>query len=143
MQKLLGAFVKCPQIALRGLSFQGSAVKRASYLSSPTVVARTFQRVQSRGIQGAAGKKTVVETEEKSTENPVDLNSVCAGLNYYKTGENPPIKADSEYPEWLWTCLDPVHTYKEVPPELEKAHMRRQNKLRARENNAVRKQLGR
>lgn len=89
-------------------------------------------------LVGAAGKKKVVE--EPSTKEEVDLNSVCAGLNYYKDGEDPPIKADSEYPEWLWTTMDPVHTYKEVPPELEKTFRRNQNKRRLRENNAIRGQ---
>ena len=92
-------------------------------------------------IDGAAKKKKVEAEEEPPEKEQVDLNSVCAGLNYFKTGEDPPIRADSEYPAWLWTCLDPVHSYKEVPPELEKTYMRRQNKIKARNNNALKKQL--
>lgn len=68
---------------------------------------------------------------------------MCAGLNYFKTGEDPPIKPDSEYPEWLWTHLDPIHTYEEIPPELEKSARRRERKLKLTENNALSKELKR
>lgn len=27
---------------------------------------------------------------------------VCLGANYFKTGEDPVIRPESEYPEWLW-----------------------------------------
>lgn len=35
---------------------------------------------------------------EKATLNM----DVCLGANYFKTGEDPVIKPESEYPEWLW-----------------------------------------
>lgn len=31
---------------------------------------------------------------------------VCVGANYFKTGEDPVIRAESEYPEWLWGLID-------------------------------------
>ncbi|CAL5225374.1 g8179 [Coccomyxa viridis] len=33
--------------------------------------------------------------------------STATGVNYFKTGEDPPLKEDSEYPEWLWSIADP------------------------------------
>lgn len=27
---------------------------------------------------------------------------VCLGANYYKAGEDPVIRPEDEYPEWLW-----------------------------------------
>ena len=82
-----------------------------------------------------------MQEEEEFPKEEVDPNSVCVGLNYYKIGEDPPIRADNEYPPWLWTCLNSVKSYKEIPPELEKAYMRRQNKMKARNNNALKKEL--
>ena len=36
--------------------------------------------------------------------NPEKLAKFCYGLNILKVGgEEVPLKADSEYPEWLWT----------------------------------------
>ena len=33
--------------------------------------------------------------------------STATGVNYFKAGEDPPLKDDSEYPEWLWSIADP------------------------------------
>ena len=34
-------------------------------------------------------------------------DSTATGVNYFKTGEDPPLKEDSEYPQWLWSIADP------------------------------------
>jgi hypothetical protein len=31
-------------------------------------------------------------------------------VNYFKKGEDPPLKEDSEYPEWLWALAEPPPT---------------------------------
>ena len=51
--------------------------------------------------KGAKAQAVKVEIEvEKDTEK---LAKFCCGLNILKTGgEEVPIKADSEYPSWLW-----------------------------------------
>lgn len=72
----------------------------------------------------------------------IDLSRVCAGLNYFKTGEDPPIKEDSEYPAWLWTIAEPVKPLKELSPDT-KEYWRRFNKIKARENNLLSKQMRR
>ena len=77
-----------------------------------------------------------------ATAAEVDLSSVCNGLNYFKTGEDPPIREDSEYPEWLWKLLEPVKSYKELSPDT-KQYWRRFNKVKARQNNFASKQLNR
>ncbi len=84
----------------------------------------------------------MVEPEEEDSASDVDLSCVCAGLNYFKTGEDPPIRDDSEYPAWLWDILQPVKSYKELSPD-SKMYWRRLNKHKARENNLRSKQLGR
>ena len=37
-----------------------------------------------------------------------DLNTVCHGLNYLIEAEEVKLKDPSEYPDWLWTLLDPI-----------------------------------
>ena len=31
-------------------------------------------------------------------------------MNYFKKGEDPPLKPDSEYPDWLWDIAEPPPT---------------------------------
>lgn len=65
-----------------------------------------------------------------------------------KKGENdPPIKADSEYPTWLFELLTPEATVAELErlyctegltlPEMKRLH-RYKNKMRIKDNNAAR-----
>ena len=41
----------------------------------------------------------------RDTSQPGDT---IPGLNYFKTGKDPVIKEDSEYPEWLWKIIEPM-----------------------------------
>ena len=50
--------------------------------------------------------KKGVKGETKEVKEVVLNVDVCLGANYFKTGEDPVIKAESEYPEWLWGLLD-------------------------------------
>lgn len=92
-------------------------------------------------LLGSAGKKEVSKEKEEASED-VDLSKVCAGLNYYKSGEDPVIKDDGDYPDWLWTVSEPVKSHKELSPD-SKFYWRRLNKQKARNNNLLRKQMGR
>ena len=74
--------------------------------------------------------------EETSDSSAVDLSQVCAGLNYFKTGEDPPIRADEEYPDWLPSILEPVKSHKELSPDSKK-YWRRLNKQKAREKISI------
>jgi len=64
---------------------------------------------------------------------------VCHGANIYKDGQDPPIKPDSEYPEWLWNLK-----LEKVPIEQlsmdEKTYWRRIRKAKIKQQNALRKQ---
>ena len=91
---------------------------------------------------GVTGKeKPTAVQEEDSVEEPVDLSKVCLGLNYFQSGEDPPIRDDSEYPDWLRNILEPVKSPEELSPDTV-AYWRRVNKLKARRNNFISKQLG-
>jgi hypothetical protein len=42
-----------------------------------------------------------------SAEASTASNSIATGINYFKTGDDPPLKDDHEYPDWLWTIAEP------------------------------------
>ncbi|VDI39858.1 large ribosomal subunit protein mL54-like [Mytilus galloprovincialis] len=50
-------------------------------------------------MMSATQKKTFLEVET----DPYKLCNFVCGANYFKEGEDPPIKPDSEYPEWLFS----------------------------------------
>ena len=53
-----------------------------------------------------ATKKKKSQTSAVNIEKaPLNMD-VCLGANYYKTGEDPVIRPEGEYPEWLRN-LDP------------------------------------
>lgn len=54
-------------------------------------------------------KKAGSAAETKKASLNMD---VCLGANYYKTGEDPVIKPESEYPDWLWQ-LEPAEDSKQ------------------------------
>ncbi len=87
-----------------------------------------------------AGKKPS-ETEPAEPREAPTLNmEVCVGANIYKSGEDPPIKADSEYPDWLWELLEPKKTSSELSPDT-REYWRRRNKEKAHERNKLKQQL--
>jgi large subunit ribosomal protein L54 len=53
----------------------------------------------------ATMKKKSQTSAVKIEKAPLNMD-VCLGANYYKTGEDPVIRPEEEYPEWLWN-LDP------------------------------------
>ncbi|KAL6453534.1 MRPL37 54S ribosomal protein L37 [Candida maltosa Xu316] len=75
---------------------------------------RSITRVSSRNITGSRlfSVSSIVrnETTAASTNN-IPKSSCPAGtvlnLKVFKKGEEPVAKEDSEYPEWLWTMVDP------------------------------------
>ncbi|KXN68756.1 hypothetical protein CONCODRAFT_103362 [Conidiobolus coronatus NRRL 28638] len=53
------------------------------------------------------------------------------GINYLKTQQDPIAKADTEYPSWLWTLLEP----KEATDVLSRDFQRNANKKRIKGSN--------
>lgn len=51
------------------------------------------------GKIGAPAAKVRLEVET----DPNKLCNFLCGGNIYKEGSDPPLKPDSEYPEWLWS----------------------------------------
>ena len=87
------------------------------------------------------GKKVDESATSSSDSSDVDLSRVCQGLDYHVNGEDPPLKEDNEYPDWLWQIAEPVKSHKELP-EGSKEYWRRLNKYSTRNTNMIRKQSG-
>ena len=59
----------------------------------------------SAGAKGAKAMAAAGGMERKRLEVETDPNRLCnfvCGANIYKDGVDPELKADSEYPDWLW-----------------------------------------
>ncbi|MGH0114568.1 UNVERIFIED_CONTAM: hypothetical protein FKN15_020861 [Acipenser sinensis] len=89
----------------------------------------------------AKGKgKGMAKDAQKGPEvckDPVKLTTYAMGVNIYKEGQDPPLQAASEYPEWLFQLdLGPPKQLSELDSEsreywklMRKEHMWRFNKL--------------
>ena len=64
---------------------------------------------------------------------------VCSGVNIYKDGQDPPIKPDSEYPEWLWSLKVEKVPIEQLSTD-EKGYWRKVRKAKIKQQNALRKQ---
>lgn len=47
----------------------------------------------------------------------------CTGLNYKKGGSDPELGPDENYPEWLWTLLEPKKTLTQLEKEVAAAKL--------------------
>ncbi|XP_064608091.1 large ribosomal subunit protein mL54-like [Liolophura sinensis] len=52
---------------------------------------------------GKAGTSISPKIEMEVETDPEKLVKYCCGANIYVTGQDPELKPDSEYPDWLWT----------------------------------------
>lgn len=67
--------------------------------------------------------------------------TTCPGANYKKDGEEVVLRADCEYPDWLWKLGGPKKDFKDMSPEEDgKSYYRRLRKMTIRHQNLVRKQ---
>jgi large subunit ribosomal protein L54 len=44
---------------------------------------------------------------------------VCTGVNIFTEGEDPELKPDDEYPDWLWDLAQPKPSVKQLKQKLE------------------------
>ena len=69
--------------------------------------------------------------------DPEKLLKYCCGLNYLKEGPEVELKADSEYPDWLWELhTGPPIPLHELDPE-SKQYWRRLKKLAIKKDNKL------
>eukprot|EP00123_Amoebidium_parasiticum_P012630 comp21486_c0_seq1/m.29759 comp21486_c0_seq1/g.29759 ORF comp21486_c0_seq1/g.29759 comp21486_c0_seq1/m.29759 type:complete len:114 (-) comp21486_c0_seq1:124-465(-) len=76
------------------------------------------------GKDAGGGKPTVV-----ANFNP----AVCNGANIYVGGEDPPLRPNEEYPDWLWTLLDEP----KITDPLDKRYWRKLRKTSIRKANQL------
>ncbi|TFL04008.1 hypothetical protein BDV98DRAFT_484119, partial [Pterulicium gracile] len=68
-------------------------------------------------------------------------DTILPGLNYLKGQKVVLAKADEEYPDWLWSIMEPREWKDDGPGgRKEKADRKRANKQRLRENNFMKTQ---
>ncbi|XP_076802004.1 large ribosomal subunit protein mL54-like [Clavelina lepadiformis] len=106
----------------RNLVLQNLAKDRFGSVEFSTF-GRLFAKPKVAG--GGGGKsafkaKVTVEEPEPVRDTKV-LVTRCCGLNKYKDGEDPVLKPDSEYPEWLWSLhIGENRPYYEYDPNTKK-----------------------
>uniref|UniRef100_H2ZFF4 Large ribosomal subunit protein mL54 n=1 Tax=Ciona savignyi TaxID=51511 RepID=H2ZFF4_CIOSA len=79
---------------------------RRTFVTTPRNFAKK-KLIGSDSGRGTKMAKVVVETPKPIRDTEL-LVTRCCGLNKYVEGEDPVLKPDEEYPDWLWT----IHTGK-------------------------------
>ncbi|PSR99361.1 mitochondrial ribosomal protein L37-domain-containing protein [Coniella lustricola] len=99
---------------------RATALSRRSMFPSASTTLRTFSstiapRQAAVVANSAAAPAAPPATGDAPAEESTDARSSCPtgtvlnGLNYFKGKTDPVAKPDSDYPEWLWACLDVTH----------------------------------
>lgn len=76
---------------------------------------------------GKGAKKTDAVAADGGASTGSMSTTHCTGLNILKDGKDPELMPDDQYPDWLWTILDPekgniaMKTLGELEKELEAA----------------------
>ncbi|XP_077988973.1 large ribosomal subunit protein mL54-like [Glandiceps talaboti] len=106
----------------------------------PTVLATTTVARYAKK-PGMKGKAPMIKKEvgPMVIGDPDVLVARCVGANIYKEGPDPELKADTEYPDWLWTLnTGPPESYKELSPDT-RHYWSRLRKLQIWRKNALKK----
>mmetsp|Transcript_2973 Transcript_2973/g.12174 ORF Transcript_2973/g.12174 Transcript_2973/m.12174 type:complete len:151 (-) Transcript_2973:877-1329(-) len=103
----------------RGVSTSGAVVTHARCVSGSAVH-------WAKGA-GKGAKKTDAVAADGGASTGSMSTTHCTGLNILKDGKDPELMPDDQYPDWLWTILDPekgniaMKTLGELEKELEAA----------------------
>ena len=103
----------------RGASTSGAVLTHARYVSGSAVH-------WAKGA-GKGAKKTDAVAADGGASTGSMSTTHCTGLNILKDGKDPELMPDDQYPDWLWTILDPekgniaMKTLGELEKELEAA----------------------
>ena len=103
----------------RGASTSGAVLTHARCVSGSAVH-------WAKGA-GKGAKKTDAVAADGGASTGSMSTTHCTGLNILKDGEDPELMPDDQYPDWLWTILDPekgniaMKTLGELEKELEAA----------------------
>ena len=103
----------------RGASTSGAVLTHARCVSGSAVL-------WAKGA-GKGAKKTDAVAADGGASTGSMSTTHCTGLNILKDGKDPELMPDDQYPDWLWTILDPekgniaMKTLGELEKELEAA----------------------
>lgn len=103
----------------RGASTSGAVLTHARCISGSAVH-------WAKGA-GKGAKKTDAVAADGGASTGSMSTTHCTGLNILKDGKDPELMPDDQYPDWLWTILDPekgniaMKTLGELEKELEAA----------------------
>ena len=92
------------------------------------------------GKAATSKSKSSMKTVPPPPDSQAD--KVCKGANVFKDGTDPPIKEDSEYPDWLWELAENKKSYQDFSSDSTE-YWRRLRKQKAHEKNVLMKQMGR
>ncbi|EGD83245.1 hypothetical protein PTSG_03876 [Salpingoeca rosetta] len=67
------------------------------------------------------------------------LPTTCPGANINEGGEDPELKPDDQYPEWLWSLAEAPKTSADFDAS-DKYHWRKRGKEHCKDDNTLRKQ---
>lgn len=103
-------------------------------------------------LRAASASKAPAKKKGKGDSGPVappvskEIRSqFVVGANFLKEGSDPPVKDDSEYPDWLWKLLDKEPPLSELKrkemstlevPELQRM-VKLENRVKIKENNSL------
>lgn len=84
------------------------------HMRSTSILRRslTFSRV----LQNAPPAPGITETSATPVESSCKAGTPL-NLKIFKKGDEPVAKEDSEYPEWLWTMIDPKNNLDNIKNE--------------------------
>ena len=103
----------------RGVSTSGAVLTHARCVSGSAVH-------WAKGA-GKGAKKTDAVAADGGASTGSMSTTHCTGMNILKDGKDPELMPDDQYPDWLWTILDPekgniaMKTLGELEKELEAA----------------------
>ena len=83
----------------RGVSTSGAVLTHARCVSGSAVH-------WAKGA-GKGAKKTDAVAADGGASTGSMSTTHCTGLNILKDGKDPELMPDDQYPDWLWTILDP------------------------------------
>ena len=109
-----------------------SAILRMARGASTSGAVLTHARcVSGSAVHWAKEKKGAKKTDAVAADGGASTGSMstthCTGLNILKDGKDPEFMPDDQYPDWLWTIIDPekgniaMKTLGELEKELEAA----------------------
>lgn len=121
------------------------------FLKSTTIAKHTFEGVYCRMFSAASKKKgskggAAGDGPKVSSLTKEIKSSTTVGANILKEGSDPKVMDDSDYPDWLWHLVDKQPALSELrrkkieslPYEDLKRFVKLDNRVRIKENNAVR-----